>query len=191
MAGHSLPTADSRPSLIDTLVETATAWEKRSTCLRGKAGCVIVTDQGGVLSQGYNGAPHGLAHCTDVGCLPDPAGICPDCDKGVIWHLVGIGITAERQGWKCRTCDGKGVLTRCVRSVHAEMNAIIWAARMGIKLEGATLVSTVRPCLRCTTALIQAGVTKVIYVRDYPSDDYANAVGLLESAGVTVERYPS
>lgn len=160
MAGHSQQTEDSRPSLIETLVETATAWERRSTCLRGKAGCVIVTDQGGVLSQGYNGAPHGLAHCTEVGCLLE-------------WTNLG-------------SLGG-----HCVRSVHAEMNAIIWAARMGIRLEGSTLVSTVRPCLRCTTALIQAGVKKVIYVRDYPSDDYTNAVGLLESAGVTMERYQS
>lgn len=141
---------DIRPTMIETLFDIAQAWERRSTCLRGTAGAVIATHSGGVLSQGYNGAPRGISHCTDVGCI----------------------------------LDGN----HCVRSVHAEMNAIIWAAQAGIALRGGMLVSTMRPCIRCAIAIIQAGISRVYYDYAYDSDDMTTALLLFEEAGVDVYR---
>lgn len=122
-----------RPTIHDTLFTVAEAWALRSTCLRGSAGCVITTPSGGVLSQGYNGAPRGLPHCTEAGCLIEN--------------------------------------DHCIRTVHAEMNAIIWAANQGIALDGGVLYSTVRPCIRCAVAVVQAGISCVYYDQPYGSDD--------------------
>ena len=137
-----------RPSISETMFELAYAWRKRSTCLRGQVGCVAASPDGRVLASGYNGAPHGMAHCLDVGCLMEAG--------------------------------------HCIRSLHAEMNLIITAGRFGVSLVGAIVYTTTRPCLRCTVALIQAGVKGVVYDQPYHTDDPALAMELLSSAGITV-----
>lgn len=141
---------DERCTIIESLFTIAEVWEARSTCLRGHAGAVIATPNGGVLSQGYNGAPRGVQHCTEGGCIIDQ--------------------------------------DHCVRSIHAEMNAIIWAAYRGIGLggEGNILVSTVRPCIRCTMAAINAGITQIYYDRPYSSDDEEEVFRIAEEAGMTI-----
>lgn len=171
-----------RPSIVQTLFQVAEAWEKRSTCPRGRAGCVVATTRGEVLSQGYNGAPRGVAHCVEDGCVIEP-GVCPKCSGS------GIIYSDERAfAIDCPRCGGSRVLGgHCIRSVHAEMNAIIWAARRGAGLEGSTLVSTVRPCIRCSMAIIQAGIETIWYDRAYQSDDETTAFRLLSEAGVSIK----
>ena len=55
----------------------------------------------------------------------------------------------------------------CLRTIHAEMNAILWAARMGVPLDGAEMYATHSPCLTCAQGIVQAGIGKFVYVTDY------------------------
>jgi dCMP deaminase len=108
----------------------------RSTCLRRQVGAVIVKDKK-ILTTGYNGAPSGLAHCLEVGCLRDQLGI--------------------PSGERHELCRG----------LHAEQNAIIQAAYHGISIKGATLYCTNLPCIICTKMLINAGIQRVVYAQGY------------------------
>jgi dCMP deaminase len=135
-----------RPTLDETVFKIARLWSERSTCPRGKAGCVITDTYGGVISQGYNGAPRGIAQCLDDGCI----------------------------------IEGD----HCVRSVHAEMNAIIWAARTGVSLVGGHVYCTTRPCIRCAIALIQTDVTSVRFLDPYESDDFTVVRELFRDASI-------
>jgi dCMP deaminase len=109
----------------------------RSTCIRRKVGAVIVKDKR-ILSTGYNGAPSGLLHCLDIGCLRDKMNIP----------------SGERQ--------------ELCRGLHAEQNAIIQGAMYGVSLMGSTIYVTNQPCITCAKMLIQAGIVKIIYQGDYP-----------------------
>jgi len=109
----------------------------RSTCLRRKVGAVIVKDKR-ILTTGYNGAPRGLAHCLEIGCLREKE----DIPSG------------ERQ--------------ELCRGLHAEQNAIVQAALYGISIKGGILYCTTQPCVTCAKMIINAGIIKVIYQEEYP-----------------------
>jgi dCMP deaminase len=117
-----------RPNRETTLLGTAYLWADRSTCARLKVGCVISRD-GRILVQGYNGAPAGMPHC-DYPHEPE------DC-----------------------------------LAVHAEANAIAFAARWGVMLEGAMLTCTHQPCLNCARLIINAGISRVIFSEPYRLKD--------------------
>ena len=125
-----------RPTLDEYFMEIAKVVAKRSTCLRQKVGAVIVKDKR-ILATGYNGAPSGLPHCFDIGCLREQLNVP----------------SGERQ--------------ELCRGVHAEQNAIIQAAKFGISVEGATLYTTHCPCITCAKIIINAGIKKVVYGRKY------------------------
>lgn len=74
----------------------------------------------------------------------------------------------------------------CVRTIHAEMNAIIQCAKFGVPTEGSEIYVTHFPCLQCTKGIIQAGIKKIYYAEDYKNHPYA--LELLEQAGVKVEK---
>ncbi|HHY44722.1 MAG TPA: cytidine deaminase [Firmicutes bacterium] len=126
-----------RPSWDEYFMELAEVVAKRSTCLRRNIGAVVVKDKR-VLATGYNGAPTGLAHCSEVGCLRERLGI--------------------PSGERVEMCRG----------LHAEQNALVQAARYGISLEGAVIYCTNQPCVTCAKMLINAGIVKVIYKYPYP-----------------------
>ena len=111
----------------------------RSTCLRRQVGAVIVKDKK-ILATGYNGAPSGLTHCIEAGCLRDELGV--------------------PSGERHELCRG----------LHAEQNAIIQAAYHGVSINGATLYCTNLPCIICTKMLINAGITRVVYEGGYADD---------------------
>ncbi len=111
----------------------------RSTCLRRSVGAVIVRDKR-ILSTGYNGAPRGLAHCEEVGCL-----------------RVKLGIPSGQRPELCR-------------GLHAEQNAIIQAALYGTPIEGSTLYCTTQPCVICAKMLINAGIVRIVYANPYPDE---------------------
>lgn len=110
---------------------------ERSTCLRRQVGAVIVKNKR-ILATGYNGAPSGVAHCEEVGCLRGQMGVA--------------------SGERHELCRG----------VHAEQNALIQAATFGVSVSGATLYSTHQPCFICTKMLINAKIEKIIYKKAYP-----------------------
>ena len=109
---------------------------KRSTCLRRQVGAVLVMDKR-ILATGYNGAPSGLAHCLDIGCLREKRKI--------------------PSGERHELCRG----------LHAEQNVIIQAAFHGIRIQGSTLYCTHLPCVICTKMLINAGIKEIIYEGGY------------------------
>jgi len=128
-----------RPSWDDYFGEITKLVAKRSTCLRRQVGTLIVKDKR-ILATGYNGAPAGLSHCEQVGCLREKLGIPP--------------------GERHELCRG----------IHAEQNAIIQAATSGVSIKGATLYSTHQPCILCTKMIINAGIVRIVSTEGYPDN---------------------
>ena len=144
----------SRPSWDEYFLQLARQAATRSTCLRRQVGAVLVRDKR-ILATGYNGAPRGVAHCLDVGCLREELGIP----------------SGERQ--------------ELCRAIHAEQNAIIQAALHGVAIEGATLYTTLHPCVLCAKMLINCGVKEIHYIEGYP-DELSRT--MLAEAGVALHR---
>jgi len=61
----------------------------------------------------------------------------------------------------------------CIRAVHAEQNALLQLAKMGIAADGAEIYVTDFPCVHCTKFLLQAGIGKINYLRNYNNDEFA------------------
>lgn len=136
----------SRPSWDEYFMQIARDVSTRATCNRRLVGAVIVYDRR-ILTTGYNGAPHGLPHCTEVGC---------------------------------KMQDG-----HCIRTLHAEANAIIQGALNGVSLRGASLYVTCQPCNSCAKMIINAGIRRLVFDGDYP-DEFA--MELFDQADMEVIR---
>ncbi|MDD5120278.1 MAG: cytidine/deoxycytidylate deaminase family protein [Candidatus Omnitrophica bacterium] len=126
-----------RPSWDEYFLEMAELVSKRSTCLRRSVGAVLVREKR-ILATGYNGAPSGLKHCFEIGCM--------------------------RQKLKVPS----GERHELCRALHAEQNALIQASLHGISVKGATLYSTTQPCVICAKMLINAGIKEIIITQGYP-----------------------
>ncbi len=126
-----------RPSWDDYFLDLVDSIGKRATCNRGRSGCVITKDKR-IIATGYVGSPPGLPHCDEEG------------------HLFK------------KVMDEQGnIKEHCMRTIHAEQNAICQAARHGISLEGATLYCTMEPCRACAMMIISAGITRVVCQKRY------------------------
>lgn len=110
---------------------------ERSTCTRRRVGAVAVKDKR-ILATGYNGAPAGVPHCLEAGCLRQQLGI--------------------PSGQRHEICRG----------LHAEQNVIIQAAVHGINIAGAELYCTTHPCVLCSKMLINCGIRHICYAENYP-----------------------
>lgn len=126
-----------RPTWDEYFMEIAGTVAQRSTCDRGRSGCVIARDKR-ILVTGYVGSPAGLPHCDDVG-----------------HHMK-----------KMVHADGK-VTQHCTRTVHAEQNAICQAAKLGIPIDGATLYCRMTPCRVCAMLIVNCGITRVLCGQKY------------------------
>ena len=135
-----------RPSWDEYFIEITHLVARRSTCLRRQVGAVLVKDKN-ILATGYNGAPSGIAHCLDVGCLREKLRI--------------------PSGERHELCRG----------LHAEQNAIIQAAKHGTNIEGATLYCTTMPCIICSKMIINAGIGRVVYEEGYADQLAAVMIG--------------
>ncbi|MBC7345227.1 MAG: dCMP deaminase family protein, partial [Clostridia bacterium] len=118
-------------------MEIARVVSRRSTCLRRQVGAILVRDRR-ILTTGYNGAPRGLPHCEELGCLREE-----------------LDIPAGERHELCR-------------GIHAEQNAIIQAALHGVSTEGSTLYVTCEPCAVCAKMLLNAGVKRIVAGEGYP-----------------------
>lgn len=146
-----------RPSWDQYFLEVTRVVATRSTCLRRQVGAVVVKDKR-ILTTGYNGAPSGLAHCTERGCLREQLAI--------------------PSGQRYELCRG----------LHAEQNAIIQGATYGVSLLGATLYTTLEPCVTCAKMAINAGIVRIVFAQPF-ADDLNRE--LLREAGIDVEHLPS
>lgn len=142
---EEFPTRITRETMFLEICETI---RNRSTCKRGKVGCVIVKDSR-IVSMGYNGAPPGAPHCFELGCEVEENN-----------HEAG-----------------------CQRSIHAEANAIAFAARAGVSTEGGEIYCTHAPCLKCAQLIVSAGVKGVHYRTEYRRPE---GVSLLRELGLGV-----
>jgi len=126
-----------RPTWDEYFMTITRQVAERSTCLRAKVGAVIVRDRS-ILATGYNGAPAGMPHCLDVGCLI----------------------------YESKTPSGE-VELNCFRTIHAEINAIAQAARNGTRIEGADVYVTHTPCIHCFKTLVNTGIRRMFYEKPY------------------------
>lgn len=147
-----------RPSAEATLMGVAKLMADRSTCSRAHVGAVIAT-HGRIVSSGYNGTPAGLPHC-DHTC---------NCDGVPVHNLA---------------CNA---VKPCPQAVHAEANAIAWAARMGVSTAGGHMFVTLSPCMPCAQLIISAGITQLSYIEAYR--DFSG-MSLLTGAGIRYYRAP-
>lgn len=139
-----------RPPWDKYFMDIATLVASRSTCLRRNVGACVVKDRR-ILTTGYNGAPTGIAHCEDVGCLREKLKV--------------------PSGERHELCRG----------LHAEQNAIIQAAKTGISLEGAIMYVTNHPCFICAKMIINSGIKKVVYKEGYSdkeAEDFLKKSGI-------------
>ena len=127
-----------------------------SSCIRRHIGAVIVRDKR-IITTGYNGAPSGHISCVE-------SGVCIREEQGI------------PSGTRHELCY----------AIHAEQNAIVQAAKLGISIQGATLYCTHQPCGICTKLIINGGIARVVFRNAYP-DDFAMQVST--AAGLIMEHY--
>lgn len=128
-----------RPDWDNYFMQIATVVATRSTCSRRQVGALLVQNKR-ILSTGYNGAPSGLSHCLEVGCLREKLQV--------------------PSGERHELCRG----------LHAEQNAIIQAAVHGVAIKDAVLYCTHYPCSLCAKMLVNAGVKSLVLASNYPDD---------------------
>lgn len=146
-----------RPSWDDYFMDLAHSVSKRATCDRGRSGCVIVRDKQ-ILVTGYVGSPRGLAHCDDVG------------------HY-----------FKKVIHEDDSITQHCVRTVHAEQNAITQAARRGIALDKGTLYCRMTPCRTCAMLIINCGIERVVCEKKYHTGTESEE--MFKEAGVQLDYF--
>jgi dCMP deaminase len=144
-----------RPTWDEYFMGIVDAVSQRATCDRGRTAVVMVKDHV-ILVTGYVGSPSGLPHCDDVG------------------HLM-----------KKVTHEDGTTSQHCMRTNHAEVNAVALAARKGISIEGATMYCKMAPCYTCAKMLITAGVKRVVCQKRYQRD--VESIRILKQAGLKVE----
>ncbi len=126
-----------RPSWDEYFIKLTKTVAERSTCDRGRSGCLIVKDKR-VLTTGYVGSPPRMPHCDDVG-------------HQMAKYLDEDGNESQH----------------CIRTIHAEQNALCQAARFGIPLSEATLYCKMEPCYVCARMIIAADIKKVVCEKRY------------------------
>ena len=143
-----------RPNWDEYFIDIMEAISKRATCDRGRSGCVIVRDNV-LLSSGYVGSPKGSPHCDDVG------------------HLM-----------KVVTNDDGTSSKHCMRTAHAEANAICQAAKNGVAIDGATLYCRMVPCRSCAMLIANSGIVRVVAQMQYHGSSNTESKEILKNAGV-------
>ena len=144
-----------RPSWDEYFLEIMHSAAKRATCDRGRTACVFVKDKQ-IIVTGYVGSPAGFPHCDEVG------------------HQIK------------KTIHEDGTITEhCVRTVHAEQNAIVQAARRGVSIDGATVYMKLAPCRTCAMLLINAGVKRVVAEYKYQAGGESEV--MFKKVGIKLE----
>ncbi len=145
----------SRPSWDEYFMEVTRAVAKRSTCDRGRTGCVIARDRQ-ILVTGYAGSPKGFPHCDEVG------------------HLLKTTIHE----------DGSRSV-HCVRTAHAEQNAMIQAAKLGVPIAGGTAYVKMTPCAACAKMIVNADIVRIVCEKRYHAGSESEE--MFCEAGITLD----
>ncbi len=150
-------TEHKRPSWDEYFMEIANVVADRATCDRGRSGCVIVRNKQ-ILVTGYVGSPKGLPHCDDIG------------------HQMKK--TVHEDGHETQ---------HCVRTAHAEQNAIVQAAKIGVSIDKATLYCRMTPCSICAKMIINAGIERVVCEKKYHAG--AESEEMFKTAGIKLDYF--
>ena len=155
---------ETRPTWDEYFMEICRAVARRATCDRGRSGCVIVRDKR-IIVTGYVGSPVGIPHCDEIG------------------HQM-----------KTITHEDRTQTQHCVRTTHAEQNAICQAAKLGALIDGATIYCKMTPCSTCAKMIINCGIKRVVVEKKYhagkESEDLFKQAGIeLEILNKEVEKY--
>lgn len=116
----------------------------------------IIVKDKKILATGYNGAPIGITHCDKTGCI-----------------RIKFNVPSGQRHELCR-------------GLHSEQNALLQAALHGVSVKGATLYSTIQPCIICAKMLINAGIKEIVISGEYPDK---MAAEFLKEAGIKVRTY--
>ena len=127
-----------RPERHEYYMHIAMAVRRRANCLGNRVGAVLVLEDR-IIATGYNGTPEDMVNCDEGGC--------------------------DRCANRAKYESGQGYDV-CI-CVHAEQNALLSAARFGIRVEDASIYTTMRPCFGCAKELLQARVSSVYYLHDW------------------------
>lgn len=147
-----------KPNWDDYFLKIAQIVKERADCLRRQVGAVIVKDKR-ILATGYNGTPHGIKNCSEGGC-----------QRCLLRHQGKLKRGEDEESCIC---------------LHAEQNAIIQAAYLGVSTKGSTLYSTSNPCSTCAKMIINAGITQVVYLKNHHDH---KGLDLLEKAGIKLKK---
>lgn len=145
-----------RPTWDEYFLSLLDPLGKRGSCDRGRNAAVIVSPHNTILATGYAGAPPGMPHCDEVGHM-----------MKTIIHEDG----SQSQ--------------HCVRTLHAEENAILQCAKDGTKLEGATMYIKMTPCYNCAMRILRVGIKRIVAQKVYHASK--DATEMLFKAGVKVD----
>ena len=143
-----------RPSWDEYFLEILDTVVKRATCDRGRSGCVVAKNNQ-IISTGYVGSAKGDDHCDDAG------------------HLMQKRLNPDET-----------VSEHCVRTIHAEQNAICQAAKHGVSTDGATLYCRMTPCAVCAKMIINVGIIRVVCQRKYQRSE--ESIALFARCGVEI-----
>jgi len=146
-----------RPSWDEYFMEVCDAIAKRATCDRGRSGCVISRDKQ-LLVTGYVGSPEGFPHCDELG------------------HQL-----------KKLVHENGRVTEHCMRTVHAEQNAISQAAKRGISIAGGTLYCRMTPCRTCAMLIINCGISRVVCQHRYHAAEESE--GMFQKSGIKLDYF--
>lgn len=160
----------SRDEMFSQIVQVVA---KRSTCLRSQVGALIVKD-GRIISMGYNGPVSGMSECSRK---PPHWDTIMEFSRD---DTLGFELREQRSKLASTFCEGPG----CTRSLHAETNAIAFAARAGVSVEGCTMYCSMSPCINCAKVIVNSGIKEVKFLEKYRNED---GIELLQKSGITVE----
>jgi dCMP deaminase len=158
-----------RPSRDTVFIRIAEEFGSRSTCPRGHVGAIVVQNDR-IISHGYNGAGPGQPQCDEVGCdvlqvweVPKDEEVVEPIQRGRVTVQESL-LTEPAYGVAWRV---EPTVLGCQRAIHAEQNAISYAARVGVSCEGARMYTTHEPCRKCAEAILVAGIIEVFYYKPY------------------------
>ena len=146
-------------------MDVAERTSTESSCISKKVGCVIVKDKR-IISMGYNGTPSDYINCDEH-------------FKDKQWMVQDNLWRQHHHRWSD------------IHEIHAEMNAIMFAAKNGIPIDGATLYCTLFPCQHCLKNLLQCGIKKVIYRDEYDLGQYDQDFLSFIKKNIEIKKYES
>ena len=158
---------------IQFVKEAVNLGKAEGTCNRGYSGAILVDDFGNIISMGVVGVPEGVPSCNDVGHLM----------KRVFPLTLGLQpLGRDAMGQTEKLGEGSD---HCMRTIHAETEAVALAAKRGVMTAGSTCYCKMTPCRNCAMVLIQAGITRIVCEKHYHSE--TESVEMFKQVGMKIE----